>query len=66
MKTMNVMRNAALCGLLFCLATGSNTVTANNAGKDNTALLNYFSACLTSPDKNHTFEKGKQFSLAKV
>lgn len=66
MKTMNVMRNAALCELFFCLATGSNTVTANTADKDNIALLDYFSTCLTSPDKNHTFEKGKQFSLAKV
>ena len=40
MKAMKVMRNAALCGLLFCLTTGSNTATANNAVKDNTALLN--------------------------
>ncbi|WP_294626923.1 hypothetical protein [uncultured Bacteroides sp.] len=65
MKAMNAMRNAALCGVLFCLA-GANTATAGNAGKDNTALLNYFTTCLTSAGEAPAFAQGKRLSLSKT
>ncbi len=68
MKAMNVMQNAAICGLLLCLgAKGNDAIAANGSiDKDNTALVSHFSACLASPDKNLMFEKGKRFNLSKI